>query len=272
MHAVEKFALALRHNRYLERSDRLWNCVRPVYDRLSSIAASRGLTRVINGTDKILVSPRWRMVSEVYEPEVWRHLMSQVRAGDVVADVGAYIGLYTVALAKRVGPSGRVIAFEPNSRTCDSLLEHLQLNSVADRVQLIQAGLAATSARARFEAREDHSRVIDETFQPDEGTDSVECVTLDNVIGNGQLNLMKIDVEGYEERVLKGASHLLSDPERCPRAIYIEVHPHLWSTADTDSKTLLATLDAFQYRAQHLDGRPVELIENHGQVVAFKVT
>ncbi|MEM2045746.1 MAG: hypothetical protein QXO20_06155 [Candidatus Bathyarchaeia archaeon] len=52
-----------------------------------------GLERIINGTDRILILPKFRGVGETYEPEVWSHLMAQARPGDIVADVGAHIGL-----------------------------------------------------------------------------------------------------------------------------------------------------------------------------------
>jgi hypothetical protein len=124
MHAAERIAFAIRHNQYLDRADRLWNYVRPAYDRLSSLAARKGLTRVINGTDRVLIGPRWRMVGEVYEPEVWQQLMGEVRPGDVVADVGAYIGLYSIALANRVGPkvaSWRSSLTPRNLQPCESM-------------------------------------------------------------------------------------------------------------------------------------------------------
>ena len=78
--------------------------------------------------------------------------MAQVQPDDVVADIGAYIGLYTVALAKRVGPSGRVIAFEPDSLNFTALKEHLRLNKVADRVDLIQAAVGAHNGNVLFES------------------------------------------------------------------------------------------------------------------------
>lgn len=270
MHAVERIAFAIRHNQYLDRADRLWNCVRPAYDRLSSLAARKGLTRVINGTDRVLVAPRWRMVAEEYEPEVWLHLMREVRPGDVVADVGAYIGLYSIALAKRVGPEGSVIAFEPNPASFAALQEHVALNSVNKRVRLHKVAVGAVEARVGFDRHWDESHITCEFVNPSDDPEYVECLTLDNVIGVSHLDLMKIDVEGYEEKVLLGAAELLNDPQRSPRAIYIEVHPHLWQPFGTSSRSLLALLDGFGYRVECLSGRPVTRIEGYGEIVAHK--
>lgn len=268
MNAVERIAFAIRHNQYLDRTDRLWNCVRPTYDRLSSLTARKGLTRVINGTDSVLVSPRWRMVAEEYEPEVWRHLMSAVRPGDVVADVGAYIGLYTIALAKRVGSAGSVIAFEPNPASFNALREHLVLNSISDSVRLVQAAVGASEGRAPFEMRWDQSHINRAALG--DSPDSVTCITLDGVIGDGHVDVMKIDVEGYEEKVLEGAVGLLSDPARRPRAIYIEVHPHLWEPFGTTSDSLQTLLSECNYRLLDLSGGTINRISEYGEIVAVE--
>ena len=85
----------------------LWNMVRPIYDSVVNTVARRGLERVMNGADRILIDPKYRALAEVYEPEVWTHLMSNVKSGDVIADVGAHIGLYALPLAKRVSTRSR---------------------------------------------------------------------------------------------------------------------------------------------------------------------
>src|SRR5438105_15270730 len=108
MYLAEKLCTTLRHTSFLARADWLWNQVRPLYDQVLARTGQDGLERIINGTDRILVLPAFRSVTEVYEPDVWHTLMSEVRTGDVVADVGVYIGLYSIALAQHVGPEGRV--------------------------------------------------------------------------------------------------------------------------------------------------------------------
>src|SRR5215813_1588221 len=114
MNSIERLCIASRHSRHLEGMSWLWNLARPLYNKTIETFGKSGLERVINGTDRLLVSPKVRGVTEEYEPEVWRSLMAEIKPGDTVADVGAFIGIYTVTLAKRVGKSGRVIAFEPD--------------------------------------------------------------------------------------------------------------------------------------------------------------
>src|SRR3954470_912629 len=114
MKTFEKVSTWLRHLPSLERADWLWNPARPIYQRAVNHFGRNGLERIINGSDRILVSPRARGVSETYEPDVWRALMADLRPGDTFVDVGSFIGLYTVAVALRLRGFGRVIAFEPD--------------------------------------------------------------------------------------------------------------------------------------------------------------
>ena len=183
MRTSEKLIFAIRHNKYLEDADRLWNSLRPAYNRLSGVTARKGLERLINRTDRVLVGPRWRMVPEEYEPKVWYQLMSEVKPGDVVADVGAYIGLYTIALAKRVGHAGRVVAFEPDPANFTALKEHVSLNSLMDRVEPRPEAVGGSTGKVKFAAHASSESSVmssgEEPFAADESM--IDCVSLDHV-------------------------------------------------------------------------------------------
>src|SRR5713101_1230443 len=99
MQLFERLCTGIRHHTYLSRADWLWNRVRTPYNGLIDALAQNGLERVINGTDAIRISSAHRAVPETYEPEVWTQLMNDVRCGDIVVDVGSYIGLYSIAIA-----------------------------------------------------------------------------------------------------------------------------------------------------------------------------
>lgn len=266
MRAAEKALIRLRHSKALDHADWLWNLIRPAYDKLLSLLGRAGLVRVINGTDRILVPPCLRGLGEKYEPEVWKSLMSSVRQGDVVADVGAFVGLYTVALACRAGERGRVFAFEPDASNTALLRETVQLNGVSDRVQIISAAVGYELARVPFHSGRGSESVMTQSTSSD--SSYVDCVTLDGIFATGRLDLLKIDVEGYEELVLRGAGLLLSDRSRRPRAIYIEVHPYAWEQCGTTSASLINLILSAGYLLQSLDGQPVARIESYGEVIA----
>jgi FkbM family methyltransferase len=264
MHVFERFCTAVRHSRGLRNAEWLWNQLRAPYTALLAIVAKNGLVRVINGTDVIRLIPEHRTVAEAYEPEVWKRIMDEARSGDVVADVGANIGLYTIALAKRVGDAGKVHAFEPDPANFCALDRHCRLNQVTARVVAHQAAVAGTDAPVAFES----GLGLESHIRKGPGVSEVDGVRLDSVFAGDHIDILKIDVEGFEEEVLKGASGLLRDRARGPRIIYIEVHPFAWTQFGTTSETLLTFLAGHGYSIQDLSGTAVDHIGRYGEIVA----
>jgi FkbM family methyltransferase len=263
--SFEKLCIALRHAAPLKNAAWLWNALRPIYDRIIRISAHAGLERVINGTDRVLVLPELRGISESYEPEVWRHVMAQLQPDDTFVDVGAFFGLYAIAAARRVGRAGQVFAFEPVPSSFDILKKHIALNAVQDVVEAHSCAVGDHDGTASFAS--EHS--CQSHILPD-GSDSMKVPirSLDSVLKDRRAEIIKIDVEGFEEQVLKGAEQLLSDRNRKPRAIFIEVHPYNWHLCGTTSESLLAVLAVTGYSAQHLDGTVVSNIQHYGEIVA----
>jgi len=266
MNPVEKACIAIRHVPSFDKAHWFWNTVRPVYNFVVNTTARRGLQRVINGTDPLLLAPKYRGLREVYEPDLWRQLMSAVQPGDIIADVGAHIGLYTVGLAKRLGGNGRVIAFEPDEKNFRDLLHHLELNNAQASVQAVRAAVAAHDGHVYFtHDRGVENRIaVENTLQ----NSSVPAVTLDSFFEDRRLDILKVDVEGFEEDVLEGAELLLTNPCRAPRLIYLEVHPYNWSLCGTTSDSLLQRLRSADYEVQTLDREPCRQITTYGHVVA----
>jgi|CZKV01.1.fsa_nt_gi hypothetical protein len=104
---LENIITRIRHESALGNMGILWNLVRPIHDFGWRLWAWRGISRNLNGTEPMRISPRLRQLSDEYEPEVWRSLMGQVKAGDTFADIGSFHGLYAVAVGKRAArPAG----------------------------------------------------------------------------------------------------------------------------------------------------------------------
>ena len=243
----------------------LWNVLRPIYNRLVSLLGSSGLERVINGTDRILVSPDQRGTTEVYEPDVWCRLMSELRRGDVFVDVGASFGLYTIAAAKRVGASGRVIAFEPDEETYRSLVRNIRLNELEEIVRPVHAAVGKVNGAIGFAGGKGfESRICKESPL------SVKSVTLDNFFREVPIDVLKIDVEGFEQEVILGARDLLSGA-RAPRLVFVEAHPYNWRLCDTTSDSLLTRLRDFGYATETITGTPLSTITEYGEFVARRL-
>jgi FkbM family methyltransferase len=215
----------------------------------------------------MLVLPELRGISEVYEPEVWPRIMSEVRGGDTIIDVGSHIGLYTVAFAKRVGPQGRIIAFEPDPENFEMLRRQISLNQLDVRVEACPMAVADCDGVTQFAV----GRGVQSSIAADgnEGT-SVKVCRLDSVFRESKVDLIKIDVEGFEEKVIEGAETLLSDLQRKPRAIFIEVHPYNWHLCGTTSDSLIDRLARNSYNIVDLKGERLFKIRSYGEIIALR--
>jgi FkbM family methyltransferase len=159
-----------------------------------------------------------------------------VRPGDVVYDCGANLGLYDRFLVSNLG-AGRVVAFEPSPENRRFLAANLALGGIADRVTVVPVALADEDGLAEFQV--DDVQTASGTLskvtggEPSEGrrnlrlgplTEQVLCRRLDTVVAEEKLPLpdvIKIDVEGAEPLLLRGAAGLLR--ERQPKLV-IELH------------------------------------------------
>ena len=269
MHLVEKLARKLRHSIFLKKCEWLWDLLRPVYGTLLSFFFRNGVERNINGTDRIRLVMKYRYMIEVCEPEVWRRLMSEVKPGDTICDIGAFVGIYTIALARRAKPSGSVFSFEPDQNNFNDLTKHVLLNGVSDNVKLFQEAVGLSEGHLSFKAEGSCTSKISVSSQ--DHSEKVRVVSLDSVFHNARMDIMKIDVEGFEENVLKGGHQLLSDPSRAPRMICMEVHPYAWPEFGASSAALLHLLKDCGYKIVFPDGKRVERIESYGHIFAYKM-
>lgn len=146
-----------------------------------------------------------------------------VQPGDAVLDVGANIGVHTLALARLVGPRGYVGAFEPQRLVFQNLCANVALNSL-DHVQCVQAAVGDEPGVLHLQ---DADPGVENNFGGVElgmlagpaGAPAVPRIVLDDFLAVGSLRLVKIDVEGMEAAVLRGARRTLA---RCKPVLYVE--------------------------------------------------
>jgi FkbM family methyltransferase len=131
-----------------------------------------------------------------------------VTAGQTVVDVGANQGVFTLLLSRLVGPAGKVFALEPEPRLFHALEESCRRNR-ADNVTRLQ--LAAGESRGHGLLRCSRLNGGDNrlTRLPGGSTVPVEIAGLDEILPDQAVNLIKIDVQGYELRVAKGMQKIL---------------------------------------------------------------
>lgn len=184
-----------------------------------------------------------------------RRLLSQlISPGMTVLDVGANIGIYTEFLAKLVGPSGRVVAFEPEQRN----VEHLR-NAARNykQVEVVHAAVSDRSGTLKLFVADDLN-VDHRTYAPLETRRSVDvaAVALDDFVSEGDhVDVIKMDIQGAELAALRGARRLLAS-QNAP-VILFEYWPYGLRSAGENPKALLSELASFGYAPRMIDGSPV---------------
>lgn len=170
---------------------------------------------------------------------------------DTVIDVGAHIGSFTVVAAGEVGPDGNVISLEPSVQNFRMLEKNIRTNQLANVLPL---NLAAGSAEGVGELRL-YNRPGGNSFYSRDftmvGYESVKVATLDSISERFKLekvNFVKIDVEGHELEVLKGAAKILGEYK--PK-LAIETHEFGPSVQE-----LTEYLDGFNYSAKQVPYGP----------------
>ena len=152
----------------------------------------------------------------LYEDEFGKALLNEVRPGDVVWDVGANVGFYTRRFLDRVGPTGSVVAFEPVP-ACYEILRRDCASAI-----LVNTALSDHKGEGFIEAHiEPRNGTHHIVAQPTPTAVPIRLMAGDEYEGP-RPNVMKIDVEGFEDEVLAGIQRILAD--RQLRAIFLEVH------------------------------------------------
>jgi FkbM family methyltransferase len=135
--------------------------------------------------------------------------------GMVVVDGGASCGIYTVVAARLVGASGRVLSFEPGAEAYSVLRKNIELNHLVN-VRAHCAALSDRDGTAQLHHHE-HGPNSFSLGQPEStgnGSEQVVTVSLDEVIRKEEavrLGFIKLDVEGAEEMVLRGARRTITE-------------------------------------------------------------
>ena len=198
------------------------------------------------------IMTRTMLIRGTYQDDVICALGSLVHANDVVFDVGAHHGLMSIMASRLVGPAGKVIAFEPNPASRETMATHLKLNGVAN-VSIEPVGLIDREARLPFYAHPGeyswNSTLIAEFADhlSKKNVLSIETTTLDNYCERNHLHprLIKIDTEGSDFLILKGGARVLREDR--PHLI-LELNPVAAASAGTTIEELVKFLNDLDYQ------------------------
>jgi FkbM family methyltransferase len=199
------------------------------------------------------------MMTGLRDPRETALLEAILEHGDVAVDAGANCGWYTTLMARLVGSTGRVHAFEPVPATYAGLNENCAASGVAERVLANHCALGDTETTATIFVPKRHSAA---SLRPwgDQEMAEIECsvIPLDKYCreqGVSTIKLIKCDVEGSELNVLKGAQQVLAGDQR-PMWL-IEMNRLKSSLFNYQPEDLLEHLRGYDYVAHELSWRPL---------------
>jgi FkbM family methyltransferase len=198
----------------------------------------------------------YALLARPYDLPTLLALDKLAQPGDHAVDIGANIGVMTLHLASRVGPQGKVLAFEPNPAAFARLKGHVDSNRCT-WAHCEQAGASNEPGELTLRVLDGHTgsgtlRGIDASAKG-HVTDEhrVQIVVPDDLIEARAMNptVIKIDVEGFETRVLKGLARTL---HRCQPAIVSEVDDAMLRAAGSSAREYADLMQSHGYRGWSL--------------------
>jgi FkbM family methyltransferase len=199
-----------------------------------------------------LYRTREQTTVECFEREL-RALRAAVDGPIRVLEIGANIGYFALIEARALGECAEIHAFEPDARNLPLLRENIARNGYTERIRVDSAAIGPTSGRALLQ-RSTHSNR--NRLASDGGPGYAEALSLTGEtrpvdvwsvddylettgISPGSVNVVRMDVEGYETEIVRGMESVLAASG--PLVLFVEIHPHLLS--DAAYRRFVTTLD-----------------------------
>ena len=180
--------------------------------------------------------------------DLWRHL---VKPGWTVLDVGAHLGTYSLPAA---AAGALVLAIEASPANAKLLELAVQRNSF-ENIEIVNAAAVARAGTVAFKALGPWGHVLFEgESEEDQTVSSVAAVALDDVLaerGRDHVDLVKIDVEGFELEALAGLERLLGREDAPP--LLIEANGHMLNQYGSSPGDVLAALERHEYKCHQID-------------------
>ncbi|MGJ8570803.1 MAG: FkbM family methyltransferase [Hoeflea sp.] len=175
---------------------------------------------------------------EFYEQELLSALRPLLSPGDWVVDAGANIGNHSVYFAGVCGCN--VIAFEPNPVAASILRKNIELNGLENQVQVHEIALGSQAGTGTIVSPDDHNLGMAEVHKAEGDAGTVQIGLLSDYVGTNRIRLIKIDAEGMDVDVLRGAASVI---ERDKSAVSIE------ASSRDDFLRISGLLEPYSYTA-----------------------
>jgi len=243
--ALEYYGTRLEHR----GNERVLNWLRRItgadIDEELTVRRGRWLW-ALNPSDFVHQDVFWHGTKDTWD--VW-HVLRILEQGAVIVDVGSNFGYYAIYLGGELGGGTRVLAFEPFSKNYERLQRNIHLNDLHETVTAFPLALSDQDDKARIQVRARNNSGSARIIKNGGEGEAIETAKLDNIWASAMekdasCSLIKIDVEGHEISVLRGAIRLLKEHRPC---ILIEIDPPRLAEAGSSVEEVQDFLDQLGY-------------------------
>ena len=213
-------------------------------DKIFKKKLYNGQFAYVSPVDHIQQNLFWYGYYEKPEIVTWTKF---IKDGHSVADIGANVGLYALA-ASRQSPWGKIFAFEPVRSSREILLRNIGANALSN-IQVSPLAASDRNSQTKIYHGENTNSSMASLEPPENFSGSwetVDTVRLDDFFGNENIDIVKIDVEGAELKVLSGMEQLIA---RCHPVIFIEVIERHLNKFQASRHQLYEFMDERKYKA-----------------------
>jgi FkbM family methyltransferase len=204
----------------------------------------------------------WLSINGVHEKFETDLVKQEIKKGDVVIDIGANIGYYTLIFAKLVGDTGKVFAFEPDPTNFELLRKNIEVNGYKN-VTLKQKALSDKEGKVVLTLIKQNtaSHHISSEQQAPKNSIQVDTITADDYFKNFEhkIDFIKMDVEGAESKVLSGMTNLLKN--NVDLKMMVEYNPDAIRNMGLEPASYLELLVTNGFRIMDIDRKNMK-IEN----------
>jgi FkbM family methyltransferase len=201
-----------------------------------------------------------------YEPEVSKVFLDSIDIGDTVIDIGAHIGYYTLLAARKVGPKGKVVAFEPEPNNFHLLSLNIKLNHY-DNVIPIEKAVSNEESTVKLYLGGSSTNSVIKNYNISQNSNfiTIKAINLDKFKGFGKIRLIKMDIEGAELLALKGMLELIDKNEDL--IIISEFNPSLLSQSGYSTKEYISLLNDCGFKIKVIESNIILNLSNLDSVI-----
>ncbi|HYA86565.1 MAG TPA: FkbM family methyltransferase [Nitrospirota bacterium] len=198
-----------------------------------------------------------KIALRIFERNETRYFTHAIKQGDVCFDIGANVGYFTHLFASRTGATGRVVAVEPVRKNILLIELASELNGSDSIIAVVNAAVSSKAGSISLDTTDDSSYASVHVDHVSE-TKTIRAITIDSLIFELNLvriDILKMDIEGWEYHALEGMQQVLSDRSRRPRLMMIELYSDHLKRYGSSIQQICDYLASYGYQPFVLDKR-----------------